>query len=166
MFLIGFQESVPGHVDGDGGSQYDDIAHFAEFKQVFGPVVCGGGLAGTLLPVKKGVPLLQDKIEVMFLQVGELAGFVVLIDECRVVQILRRFGVGLHIGKFPVLYVILPLFTCDEFASGFQLSDVGFGKKFRFRQCCPLQYQAVDAGRLVFHLIQQTWRIGFQFETV
>ena len=46
------------------------------------------------------------------------------------------------------------------------MSDIGFGKKFRFRQCCPLQYQAVDAGRLVFHLIQQTWRIGFQFETV
>ncbi|WP_417172771.1 hypothetical protein, partial [Alistipes putredinis] len=37
-------------------------------------------------------------------------------------EILRQFVVGLHIGKFPVLYVILPLFTCDEFAGGLQLS--------------------------------------------
>ncbi len=116
LFMV--EERYPCHIGGDGRSQYDDIPYLAEFEQVFGPMIHGGCLARTLLPVQQRVAFLQDEVQVVFLERGKLADLTVLVDECTCGPgIPSGLASSSHFRKLPVLHFVLPPFASYQFTA-------------------------------------------------
>ena len=166
LFPVCREEGYPGHVHGDGGSQYDDVPHLAEFEQVPGTVVHGGCLARALLPVQQRIAFLQDKVQVVFLERGEPAYVTVLVDEGRMVKVIDQPCVRLHVCKLPVLDFIPPAFFADQFLRRADFTHVLLCRELKSGQFGTAQHEIVDACRLVRHLVQQSRGVLFQFETV
>ena len=83
-------------------------------------------LARSLLPVKQRVAFLQNEVQVVLLECGELAYVTVLVDECHPVKVFRQLGVRLHVGKLPVLGFILPAFPTDQLLCHMDFTHVLF----------------------------------------
>ena len=100
------QERLPCHIRGDCRSKHNDIADLVEFQQVLRPLVDRRRLSGSLLPVEQGVPFLQHEVQIMLLQVGELADLHVLVHECCPVKISGQFRNRFHTAECPALKIV------------------------------------------------------------
>ena len=120
-----------------------------EFEKVLGTVVDCRRLAGTLLPVQQRVAFLQDKVQVVFLEPGELASVTVLVDEGHTVEVFLQKWDWLHICKLPVLVFVLPAFLAYQFFRCTYLAHVLFSRQFRYGKFAPSQHKVIDTCRLV-----------------
>ena len=129
-------------------------------------MVHGGCLARALLPVQQRVAFLQDEVLVVFLERGELTYVTVLVDKGHAVKVFGQPCVGLHVGKLLVLDFVLPAFSADQFFCRTDLAHILLCREFRHGQYCASQHEVVDACRLMRDLVQQSWGILFQLESV
>ena len=129
-------------------------------------MVHGGCLARALLPVQQRVAFLQDEVQVVFLERGELTYVTVLVDEGRAVKVFFQPVIFLHLRELPVLHFILSPLAPYQFLRRTDLAHVLFCRHFRHGQFGTLQHEVVDTCRLVRNFVQQTRRILFQFESV
>lgn len=116
-------------------------------------MIYSGSLAGALLPVEQSVSLLKHKVQVVLLQSGKLAYLAILVYEGGIIEIFGKSIVRFHIRKWLVLYIVEPTLTADNTPRNAYLSHILFGCYLRHRQRCAIQYEVIDACRLVFHLI-------------
>ena len=102
----------------------------------------------------------------MFLQLRELTYLTILVYEGGIVKILGKGIVRFHIGEWLVLYIVEPTLTADKPFGNAYLSHILFGRYFGQRESAAIQYEVIDACRLMFHLVEQSWCILLEFETV
>ena len=86
-----------------------------------------------MLPVKQSIPLLKYKVQVVFLQLRELAYLAILVYEGGIIEILGKGIVRFHIGEWLVLYIIEPTLTADNTPRSAYLSHILFGCYLRHR---------------------------------
>ena len=129
-------------------------------------MVHGGSLARALLPVQQRVAFLQDKVQVVFLERGKLAGLAVLVDECTPVQVFFQPVIFFHFREQPVLHFVLSPLASDQFLRRTDLTHVLFCRHFRHGQFSTFQHEVVDTRRLVRNFVKESRSILFQFEAV
>ena len=129
-------------------------------------MVHGGSLARALLPVQQRVAFLQDKVQVVFLERGKLAGLAVLVDECTPVQVFFQPVIFFHFREQPVLHFVLSPLASDQFLRRTDLMHVLFCRHFRHGQFSTFQHEVVDTCRLVRNFVKESRSILFQFEAV
>ena len=129
-------------------------------------MVHGGSLARALLPVQQRVAFLQDKVQVVFLERGKLAGLAVLVDECTPVQVFFQPVIFFHFREQPVLHFVLSPLASDQFLRRTDLTHVLFCRHFRYGQFSTFQHEVVDTCRLVRNFVKESRSILFQFEAV
>ena len=129
-------------------------------------MVHGGSLARALLPVQQRVAFLQDKVQVVFLERGKLAGLAVLVDECTPVQVFFQPVIFFHFREQPVLHFVLSPLASDQFLRRTDLTHVLFCRHFRHGQFGTFQHEVVDTRRLVRNFVKESRGILFQFEAV
>ena len=123
-------------------------------------------LARTLLPVEQSISLLKHKVQVVFLQLRELAYLTIFVYEGGIVKILGKGIVSFHIGEGLILYIIEPTFTADDTPSDAYLSYILLCHYLRHRKSAAIQYKVVYCCRLMFYLVKQSWCILLQLEAV
>ena len=129
-------------------------------------MVHGGSLARALLPVQQRVAFLQDKVQVVFLERGKLAGLAVLVDECTPVQVFFQPVIFFHFREQLVLHFVLSPLASDQFLRRTDLTHVLFCRHFRYGQFSTFQHEVVDTCRLVRNFVKESRSILFQFEAV
>ena len=129
-------------------------------------MVHGGSLARALLLVQQRVAFLQDKVQVVFLERGKLAGLAVLVDECTPVQVFFQPVIFFHFREQPVLHFVLSPLASDQFLRRTDLTHVLFCRHFRYGQFSTFQHEVVDTCRLVRNFVKESRSILFQFEAV
>ncbi len=106
------QKRLPCHVRGYCRSKHNDIPDLVEFQKILRPLINCRCLAGSLLPVEQGVPFLQHEVQVVLLQVGELAHIHVLVHEGCPVKVFGQSRQRFHALECPALKIIsVPLFA-------------------------------------------------------
>ena len=102
----------------------------------------------------------------MFLQLRELAYLTILVYEGGIIEILGKGIVRFHLREWLVLYVVEPLLTADKPFGDAYLSQILLGCYLRHRQYGTIQYEVIDACRLMLHLVKQAWCILLELEAV
>ena len=102
-------------------------------------------LARPLLPIQQGVVFLHHAVQVVLLQRGKATNLMLLVDECRTVEILCKRGVGCHILERLLLPLIQPSFAGDQTPGCPNLSGVGIRNSRRHRLLDLSRHQIDDA---------------------
>ena len=86
-----------------------------------------------MLPVEQSIPLLKYKVQIMFLQLRELAYLTILVYEGGIIEILGKGIVRFHLREGLVLYIVEPTLTADKLLGYAYLPHILF--------CCYLRHR-------------------------
>ena len=86
-----------------------------------------------MLPVEKSVSLLKHKVQVVFLQLRELAHLAIFVYEGGIVEILGKGIVRFHLREWLILYIVEPTLAADKPLGDAYLSQILF--------CCYLRHR-------------------------
>ena len=86
-----------------------------------------------MLPVEQSISLLKYKVQVVLLQLRELAHLTILVYEGSIVEILGKGIIRFHLREGLVLYIVEPTLAADKPLGGAYLSQILF--------CCYLRHR-------------------------